>query len=94
MAKSTGLGREQVAKAAAVVLYADTAAALIAAAGEGPGRFHHALTRAKQARQEAEGAAALLAELTAAGRTVLDEDSGRVRNRLADLEQKPVLPMT
>ncbi|CCG04789.1 ParB/RepB/Spo0J family partition protein [Blastococcus saxobsidens] len=76
-------------QAAAVAVYADdpdTTATLIAAAGEGPGRFAHALTRAKQARQEAEKAAALLAELTAAGRTVLDEDTGRTRTRLADLE--------
>lgn len=112
VAKSTGLGRKRVAKAAgvarldrdtaaavaaagltldqaaAVAHYADdpdTAAALIAAAGEGPGRFAHALTRAKQARQEAEKAAALLAELTAAGRTVLDEDIGRSCTRLTDL---------
>ena len=76
-------------QAAAVAVYAgdpDTTAALVAAAGEGPGRFAHALTRAKQARQEAEKAAALLAELTAAGRTVLDEDTGRAATRLADLE--------
>src|SRR4051812_40374651 len=60
-------------QAAAVAVYADdadTTATLIAAAGEGPGRFAHALTRAKQVRAEAERAAALLAELTAAGRTV------------------------
>ena len=107
VAKSTGLGRKRVAKAAgvarldgdtaaavagagltldqaaAVAVYAgdpDTTATLIAAAGEGPGRFAHALTRAKQARAEAERAAALLAELTAAGRTVLDEDTGRARH--------------
>ncbi|CCH86259.1 putative ParB domain protein nuclease [Modestobacter italicus] len=113
VAKSTGLGRKRVAKAAgvarldgetaaavagagltldqaaAVAVYAgdaDTTAALIAAAGEGPGRFAHALTRAKQARAEAERATDLLAELTAAGRTVLDEDTGRARTRLADLE--------
>ncbi|WP_336029213.1 ParB/RepB/Spo0J family partition protein [Geodermatophilus sp. FMUSA9-8] len=76
-------------QAAAVAVYADdpdTTAALIAAAGEGPGRFAHALTRAKQAKQEAEHAAALLAELTAAGRTALDEDTGRAATRLADLE--------
>ncbi|WP_245160812.1 hypothetical protein [Blastococcus sp. CT_GayMR16] len=114
VAKSTGLGRKRVAKAAgvarldgdtaaavagagltldqaaavAVAVYADdpdTTAALIAAAGEGPGRFAHALTRAKQARAEAEQAAALLAELAAAGRTVLDEDAGRAATRLADL---------
>lgn len=112
VAKSTGLGRKRVAKAAgvarldgdtaaavagagltldqaaAVAHYADapdTAATLIAAAGEGPGQFAHALTRAKQARQEAEQAAALLVELTAAGRTVLDEDTGRAATRLADL---------
>lgn len=62
-------------QAAAVAVYAgdpDTTAALVAAAGEGPGQFAHALTRAKQAKQEAERAAALLAELAAAGRTVLD----------------------
>jgi len=67
-------------QAAAVALYADdpdTTAALVAAAGEGPGQFAHALTRAKRAKQEAEKAAALFAELTAAGRTVLDEDTGR-----------------
>ena len=55
-------------QAAAVAVYAtdpDTTATLIAAAGEGPGQFAHALTRAKQAKQEAEQAAALLAELTA-----------------------------
>ena len=113
VAKSTGLGRKRVAKAAgvarldgdtaaavtgagltldqaaAVAVYAgdpDTTAALIAAAGEGPGRFAHALTRAKQARAEAERAAAVLAELTAAGRTVLDEDTGSAATRLADLE--------
>ena len=76
-------------QAAAVAAYAgdpDTTAALIAAAGDGPGQFAHALTRAKQARAEAERAAALLAELTAAGRTVLDEDTGRATTRLADLE--------
>jgi ParB family chromosome partitioning protein len=76
-------------QAAAVAVYADapdTAAALIAAAGEGPGQFAHALTRAKQAKQEAETAAALLAELSAAGRTVLDEDTGRAATRLAELE--------
>ncbi|SFF94528.1 ParB/RepB/Spo0J family partition protein [Blastococcus tunisiensis] len=115
VAKSTGLGRKRVAKAAgvarldgdtaaavagagltldqaaAVAVYAgdaDTTAALVVAAGEGPGRFAHALTRAKQAREEAEQAAALLAELTAAGRTVLDEDTGRARTRLADLEHE------
>lgn len=113
VAKSTGLGRKRVAKAAgvarldddtaaavagagltldqavAVALYADdpdTTAGLVAAATEGPGQFAHALTRAKQAKQEAERAAALLAELTAAGRTVLDEDTGRSCTRLADLE--------
>lgn len=113
VAKSTGLGRKRVAKAAgvarldgetaaavagagltldqaaAVAVYADdpdTATALVAAAGEGPGQFAHALTRAKQAKQEAERAAALLAELAAAGRTVLDEDTGRDATRLADLE--------
>jgi ParB family chromosome partitioning protein len=113
VAKSTGLGRKRVAKAAgvarlddntaaavagagltldqaaAVAVYADdpdTTAVLVAAAGEGPGQFAHALTRAKQAKQEAERAAALLAELTAAGRTVLDEDTGRACTRLADLE--------
>jgi ParB family chromosome partitioning protein len=112
VAKSTGLGRKRVAKAAgvarldgdtaaavagagltldqaaAVAVYAgdpDATAALIAAAGEGPGRFAHALTRAKQARAEAERAAALLGELTAAGRTVLDEDTGSARTRLTDL---------
>ncbi|MDK3258945.1 ParB/RepB/Spo0J family partition protein [Blastococcus capsensis] len=112
VAKSTGLGRKRVAKAAgvarldadtaaavagagltldqaaAVAVYADdpdTTAALIAAAGEGPGQFAHALTRAKQAKQEAEQAAVLLAELTADGRTVLGEDTGRAANRLADL---------
>lgn len=76
-------------QAAAVAVYAgepDTTASLVAAAGEGPGQFAHALTRAKQAKQEAEQAAALLAELTAAGRTVLDEDTGRSCTRLADLE--------
>jgi ParB family chromosome partitioning protein len=76
-------------QAAAVALYADdpnTTTALIAAAGEGPGQFAHALTRAKQARAEAERAAALLTEPTAAGRTVLDEDTGRSRTRLTDLE--------
>jgi ParB family chromosome partitioning protein len=76
-------------QAAAVAVYADdpdTTGALIAAAGEGPGQFAHALTRAKQARAEAERAAALLAELTTAGRTVLDEDTGRAATRLADLE--------
>ncbi|WP_347059626.1 ParB N-terminal domain-containing protein [Blastococcus sp. HT6-30] len=76
-------------QAAVVAVYADdanTTAALIAAAGEGPGQFAHALTRAKQAKQEAEQAAALLAELTAAGRTVLDEDTGRAATRLADLK--------
>ena len=76
-------------QAAPVAVYADapdTTAALVAAAGEGPGQFAHALTRAKQARAEAERAAALLAEPTAAGRTVLDEDTGRARTRLADLE--------
>ncbi|TQN37297.1 ParB family chromosome partitioning protein [Blastococcus colisei] len=75
-------------QAAAVAIYAshpDTTAALVAAAGEGPGQFAHALTRAKQAKQEAEKAAALLAELAAAGRTVLDEDTGRGATRLADL---------
>ena len=64
---------DRAAQAAAVAVYAgdpDTTAALIAAAGEGPGRFAHALTRAKQARAEAERATALLGELTAAGRTV------------------------
>ena len=113
VAKSTGLGRKRVAKAAgvarldgdtaaavagagltldqaaAVAVYAgdpDPTAALIAAAGEGPGRFPHALTRAKQARAEADRAAALLAELTAAGRTVLDEDTGRAATWMADLE--------
>src|SRR4051794_976677 len=81
VAKSTGLGRKRVAKAAgvarlddptaaavagagltldqaaAIAVYAgdpDTTATLIAAAGEGPGQFAHALTRAKQAKQEAE----------------------------------------
>ncbi|WP_245159203.1 ParB/RepB/Spo0J family partition protein [Blastococcus sp. TF02A-35] len=76
-------------QAAAVAVYAgdpDTITALIAAAGEGPGQFAHALTRAKQAKQEAERAATLRAELTAAGRTVLDEDTGRTRTRLTDLE--------
>ncbi|SFD88215.1 ParB/RepB/Spo0J family partition protein [Blastococcus tunisiensis] len=76
-------------QAAAVAHYADdpdAAAALIAAAGEGTGRFAHALTRAKQARAEAERAAALLSELIAAGRAVLDEDTGRAATRLADLE--------
>ncbi|MGX5653886.1 ParB/RepB/Spo0J family partition protein [Geodermatophilus nigrescens] len=76
-------------QAAAVAVYADdpdTTAALIAAAGEGPGQFAHALTRAKQAKQEAEQAAALLAELTVAGRTVLDEDTGRSCTRLTDLQ--------
>jgi ParB family chromosome partitioning protein len=75
-------------QAAAVAVYADdpdTAAVLVAAAGEGPGQFAHALTRAKQAKQETETAAALLAELTA-GRTILDEDTGRTCTRLADLE--------
>jgi ParB family chromosome partitioning protein len=113
VAKSTGLGRKRVAKAAgvarldgetaaavagagltldqaaAVAVYAgdpDTAAVLVAAAGEGPGQFAHALTRAKQARAEAERAAVLLAELTAAGRTILDEDTGRAGTRLTDLE--------
>jgi ParB family chromosome partitioning protein len=83
-------------QAAAVAVYAgdpDTAAVLVAAAGEGPGRFAHALTRAKQAKQETETAAALLAELTAAGRTILDEDTGRGRTRLADLEHDDQ-PMT
>src|SRR5829696_8191550 len=113
VAKSTGLGRKRVAKAAgvarldgdtaaavtgagltldqaaAVAVYSDdpdTTAVLIAAAGEGPEWFALALTRAKQVRAEAERAAALLAELTAAGRTVLDEDTGRARTRLAGLE--------
>src|SRR3954447_10750909 len=75
-------------QAAAVAVYADdpdTTAALIAAAGEGPGQFAHALTRAKQAKQEAELAAALRAELASAGRTVLDEDTGRAATRLTDL---------
>ncbi|MGY1914197.1 ParB N-terminal domain-containing protein [Blastococcus sp. HT6-30] len=102
VAKSTGLGRLDgdtaaavaaagltLDQAAAVAVYAgdpDTTAALIASAGEGPGQFAHALTRAKQAKQEAEQAAALLAELTAAGRTVLDEDTGRAATRVANLE--------
>jgi ParB family chromosome partitioning protein len=76
-------------QAAAVAVYADdadTTAVLIVAAEEGPGQFAHALTRAKQARAEAERAATLLGELTDAGRTVLDEDTGRARTRLADLE--------
>lgn len=85
-ATAAGLTLDQAAAVAVYADDADTTAALIAAAGEGPGRFAHALTRAKQARQEAERAAALQAELTAAGRTVLDEDTGRAATRLADLE--------
>lgn len=75
---ASGLTLDQ---AASVAVYADdpdTAATLIEAAEQGPGRFAHALTRAKQARVEAEQLARLAAELAAAGRTVLDDaDSER-----------------
>jgi ParB family transcriptional regulator, chromosome partitioning protein len=77
-------------QAAAVALYADdpdTAAELIEAAGQGPGRFAHALTRAKQAREETEQIARLSAELAAAGRTVLDEAAGAEHTRISTLAQ-------
>ncbi|MDK3255267.1 ParB/RepB/Spo0J family partition protein [Blastococcus capsensis] len=75
-------------QAAAVAVYADdaeTTAALIAAAGEGAGQFAHALTRAKRARQEVEKIAVLSADLTAAGRTLLDAAEGRGQTRISQL---------
>ena len=75
-------------QAAAVAVYADhpdTAAELIEAAAEGQGRFAHALTRAKQAKEEAQQVAALSAELAVAGRTVLDEADGERATRISAL---------
>lgn len=94
VARSTGLGRKRVAKAAGVArldaatataaaaaaadLTLDQAAAvLIEAATKGPGQFAHALTRARQAREEAERVAALTGELTGAGRRLLPTDQAR-----------------
>lgn len=75
-------------QAAAVAVYADdpdTSAVLIEAATQGPGQFAHALTRAKRAREEAGRAAAFLAELTEAGRRVLDAADGAQLSRLSQL---------
>lgn len=75
-------------QAAAVALYADdeaTTAALIEAATKGPGTFAHALTRAKQAREEAERIAALSAELTEAGRRLLTTEQGQAATRISQL---------
>ncbi|TKJ24343.1 ParB/RepB/Spo0J family partition protein [Blastococcus sp. CCUG 61487] len=56
---------------------------LVAAAGLGPGRFAHAVTRAEQQRAEAEAIAARRAELEAMGRRVVDSDEDG--ERLDDL---------
>ncbi|GAB4082780.1 ParB N-terminal domain-containing protein [Modestobacter muralis] len=75
-------------QAAAVAVYADdtdATAALIEAATAGPGQFAHALTRAKHAREQAQRAAALLAELTEAGRRVLETGDGAQLSRLSQL---------
>lgn len=60
---------------------------LVAAAGEGPGRFAHAVTRAERDREEVEVLAAARAELEAAGRTVLEEDGAdrQLATRIFDL---------
>jgi len=73
-------------QAAAVAVYADdeaTTGTLIEAAQQGPGHFAHALTRAKQSREAAEKAAALTAELVAAGRTVLTPAEGMEATRIS-----------
>ncbi|WP_158548791.1 ParB/RepB/Spo0J family partition protein [Blastococcus sp. TF02A-26] len=64
-------------QAAVVVRYEDSPDVvdqLVTAAGEGPGRFAHAVTRAEQDRQLAEAVATKRAELEAAGRRVLQEE--------------------
>jgi len=71
--ENAGLTLDQ---AAVVVRYEDTPDVvdqLVAAAGEGPGRFAHAVTRAEQDRQLAEAIATKRAELELAGRRVLEE---------------------
>lgn len=67
----------------------DVDPAALGSARAGPGRFAHALPRAKQAKQakqELRAPPPLLPNLTAAGRTVLVEDIGRSCTRLADRE--------
>ncbi|MCZ2811930.1 transposase [Modestobacter sp. VKM Ac-2979] len=97
VAKAAGVARLDEATAAAVTaanltldqvvaVYAedpDTTAALMEAAT--PGQSAHALTRAKRAREEAERAAALLAQLTEAGRRVLDAADGGQLSRISQL---------
>ena len=94
VAKAAGVARLAPAAAAAVTgagLTLDQAAAvarfedaddvvkdLVAAAGEGPGRFAHAVTRAEQQRATAAALADRRAELEAAGCRVVD-DSGHPR---------------
>ena len=75
-------------QAAAVAVYADgpdTMAVSIEAAGEGPGQFAHALTRAMRVREEAQQVAARSAELAAAGRLLLDEAAGSQHARISSL---------
>jgi ParB family chromosome partitioning protein len=77
-------------QAAVVARFEDNTAAvdqLVQAAGEGPGRFAHAVTRAEQDRALAEAIASKRAEMVAAGRTVLEESSPahQVAARISDL---------
>lgn len=87
MVDDMGLTLDQ---AAVVALYADqpeTSARLAAAAREGTGRFEHAVARAKQERDAQQKYDAKLAELSAAGVTLVDstEYSGRKNRRISGL---------
>ncbi|NEN53481.1 ParB N-terminal domain-containing protein [Modestobacter muralis] len=104
IAKAAGVGRLDTAtaaavtaadltldQAAAVAVYADdeaTVGTLIEAAEKGPGHFAHAVTRAKQSREAAEKAAALTAELIAAGRKVLTPAEGQEATRINQLSHE------
>lgn len=77
-AASVDAGQLDLEQAAAVALFADepnTAAGLVDAAAEGPGRFAHALARAKQERQAQQDYLRRRAELQEAGRTIVESYS-------------------
>ncbi len=79
-----GLTLDQVAVVADYANAPEVVGELVAAAGEGPGRFAHAVTRAEQERATAQRLAERQAELERAGRTVLLEygDALRVHDLL------------
>ena len=72
--ETAGLTLDQAAVVARFDVDDKTVGDLVAAAGEGPGRFAHAVTRAERARELVEAMAATRAELEAAGRAVLEEE--------------------